>query len=129
MMKRILLILFVACIISACKKTGVTPGLFGKWELRCEVGGIAGIDSTFKPGNGTVLQFNSDSTYKQFINNKLNAQGVFHIVKLVYGGSVSSGIVFDNSGNPESFDFEGTKITIGTNYDDGIASGYQKISN
>jgi len=124
-----LLIIAVCCLALACKKTSVSPGLFGKWELRRSYGGFAYFDSTYKAGNGNVFQFNKDSTYKQFINNKLNAQGTFHVVKLIYGGSVSAGIVLGNAGNPEHFDYEGTKITLGTSADDGIASEYQKISN
>ena len=129
-MKKILLLMMVTAALAACKKgQQVSPGLFGKWELRRTYGGFAYSDSTYKAGNGNVYQFNRDSTYQRFINNKPNAQGIFHIVKLIYGGSTSSGIVFDDTENPESFNYEGTKITIGTSNGDGIASEYQKVSN
>lgn len=129
MKKGILFIIIAVCCFTACKKNGVSPGLFGKWELRRSYGGFAYFDSTYKAGNGNTFQFNRDSTYKQFINNKLSAQGTFHIVKLIYGGSTSAGIVFDNIQNPEPFNFNGTTFTVGTSFDDGIASDYQKISN
>jgi len=128
-MKRIMIIILVACSFAACKKSGITPGLFGKWELRRTYGGFAYSDSTYKAGNGHIFQFSSDSSYKQFLNNTLTAQGKFHIVKLVYGGSTSAGIVFDDSGNPEPFILGGITFTIGTAAADGIASDYQKISN
>ncbi|HVW13633.1 MAG TPA: hypothetical protein VHB54_07430 [Mucilaginibacter sp.] len=130
-MKRYVFLLAAMVIaVSACRKDhNVSPGLFGKWELRRVYGGFAYFDSTYKAGNGNIYQFGSDSTYKLFIKNKLNAQGMFNVVKLIYGGSVSSGIVFNYTENPEPFVFTGTKITIGTSNDDGIASEYQKISN
>jgi len=121
--------MLVACSFAACKKSGITPGLFGKWELRRSHGGFAYSDSTYKAGNGNIFQFSSDSTYKQFSNNALTAQGKFHIVKLVYGGSTSAGIVFDDSGNPEQFTFGGTTFALGTTFADGMVSDYQKISN
>jgi hypothetical protein len=125
----ILLIIVTICGLIACKKTGVKPGLFGKWELRRAYGGLSYRDSAYSAGNGNIYQFGADSTYKLFIKGKVNAQGTFHIVKLVYAGSTSAGIVFDDSGNPEPFVFGGTKFTLGTSIDDGIASEYQKISN
>jgi hypothetical protein len=128
-MKRVLLFVTIICVLAACKKTVVAPGLFGKWELRRTYGGFAYSDSTYKAGNGHIFQFSSDSSYKQFSNNTVTAQGKFHIVKLVYGGSTSSGIVFSDSENPEPFTFDGTKFTLGSSFDDGIASDYKKISN
>ncbi|MGZ3778256.1 MAG: hypothetical protein ACXVIY_11010 [Mucilaginibacter sp.] len=128
-MKRVLLLVTIICALTACKKTGITPGLFGKWELRRTYGGFSYSDSSYKAGNGHIFQFSRDSTYKQFSNNTVTAQGKFHIVKLVYGGSTSSGIAFDNSENPEPFTFGGTTFTLGTTLADGIASDYQKISN
>jgi hypothetical protein len=78
---RILLITILIIIgFAACKKTGVTPGLFGKWELHERIGGnIIPADSTYKPGNGNIYLFNSDSTYKQYVNGSLSTQGVFHV--------------------------------------------------
>ncbi|MFI5162498.1 MAG: hypothetical protein ACHQHN_14555 [Sphingobacteriales bacterium] len=129
-MKKVLLLIIIAAIgFTACKKTGVNPGLFGKWELRRSYGGFAYFDSTYKAGNGNVYQFGNDSTYKLFIKGKLSAQATFHIVKLMYGGSTNSGIVFNDTGNPEAFVFGGTKLTIGTSTNDGIASEYEKVSN
>ncbi len=82
-MKRVLLIVFVACVISACKKSSpVTPGLFGKWELREAAGGdFAYKDSVYKPGSGNIYQFNADSTYSAYLNHTLSAHRTFHIRK------------------------------------------------
>lgn len=129
-MKRVLLLLTVICILAACKKTVVTPGLFGKWELRHAGGGIAGIDSSYKPGNGTVLRLNSDSTYQHYIKGKLYNQGRFHITSaIVPSGNSLMRIYFDGNTSGEELMLSGMQLTIGQNYDDGMAATYQKISN
>jgi len=128
----ILLICSVYCL-SACKKgNGISPSLFGKWELRHSYGGMLGYDSVYKAGNGNILQFNSDSTYKRFEANKLAASGVFHIKHYnnPAENSISEyAIFFDNTTYGDAFSRKGTIITIGTTVTDGIASDYQKISN
>jgi hypothetical protein len=131
-MKTFLLVIVAACFcMLSCKKSSpVTPGLFGKWELRSMMGGIAGFDSTYVAGNGTIYQFNSDSTYKHFIKHKLNDQGIFHIKSFFPPSSRAfEEIIFDNNTTGELFNYSGTQITIGEDVDDGIAMGYQKIQN
>jgi hypothetical protein len=128
-MKQVLLVIVVAIALTACKKTVIQPGLFGKWELRNEVGGIAGIDSNYSAGNGTALQFSSDSTYKHYIKGKLNDQGTFHISSSnsPSGNSVVQ-IFFNGNTSGQLFVFSGIQLTIGEDFDDGIAATYQKIS-
>ena len=128
-MRRALLVIIIACALGAWKKTVITPGLFGKWELRNEVGGIAGIDSTYKAGNGTALQFNSDSTYQHFIKGKLYNQGTFHIKTVYPPSGPYDEILFDSNTDGEYFKLTGTQLVIGADYDDGFADSYQKISN
>lgn len=134
-MKKLLLILLICSVycISACKKgNSISPNLFGKWELRYSYGGILGYDSVYKAGNGNILQFNSDSTYKRFEANKLVTTGVFHIkhYNSPTGLTISEyEIFFDNTTYGDTFSRKGTTITIGTTVTDGIASDYQKISN
>jgi len=125
------LILVVSCLMLACKKSEpVSPGLFGKWELRRQYGGFAGFDSTYKAGNGRIYQFNSDSTYQQFNKSSIVATGVFHIQQEQYApGTTITVIVFVNRADGERFSFSGTKLTIGADIDDGIASDYEKIQN
>ena len=134
-MKKLLLILLICSVycISACKKgNSISPNLFGKWELRHSYGGMLGYDSVYKAGNGNILQFNSDSTYKRFEANKLAASGIFHIkhYNSPTGLTISEyEIFFDNTTYGDTFSRKGTTITIGTTVTDGIASDYQKISN
>src|SRR5437588_11805544 len=80
-MKRLLLIVLVVSSLAACKKGRLSPsgGTVGKWELHRRYGGfIIPPDTTYKPGNGNILQFNADSTYKSYINGILSQSGIFH---------------------------------------------------
>jgi hypothetical protein len=129
-MKTFTLIIVAACCMLACKKSGnISPGLFGKWELRSMVGGFAGFDSTYKAGNGRIYQFNSDSTYEQFNKSKLIAQGTFHIKTYYPPSGPYEAILFNNNTTGDLFSMQGTQLTIGQDYDDGIAMSYAKIQN
>jgi hypothetical protein len=127
-MKRILLIVLIACAASACKKTAISPGLVGKWELRHEMGSIVGFDSTFKAGNGRILKFNSDSSFQQYNNSKLITQGKFHIHKASYEMGSPQSITFNDSGYESAYILNGDKLQIGADFDDGVETDYQKIS-
>ncbi|HZX58166.1 MAG TPA: hypothetical protein VFE54_05555 [Mucilaginibacter sp.] len=130
MMKRVLIIVCVACAISACKKTGVSPGLFGKWELREASGGdFAYQDSVYKPGNGNIYQFNADSTYSAYLNHNLSAHGVFHIRKAIIpsGNSVDI-LLFDSNTDGWPITISGTTMTLVTEAG-WFQDRYQKISN
>jgi hypothetical protein len=85
-MKAILLVASLACCLLACKKSEpISSGIFGKWELRRQYGGfIIPPDSMYKPGNGNILQFNRDSTYKKYIRGKLSHEGIYRIRKNGY---------------------------------------------
>ncbi|MBS1521180.1 MAG: hypothetical protein JST50_09295 [Bacteroidetes bacterium] len=127
MRSAVLIIIAIAICSVSCKKSSpVSPTLFGKWELRHSYGGLAGFDSVYKAGNGNILQFSSDSTYKRFEANKLAATGVFHIKH--YTNPDGYAIYFDNITYGDAFSRNGTTMTIGTTVTDGIASDYQKIS-
>jgi hypothetical protein len=133
MMKTLLVIGIAACLMLSCKKSGtVNPDFFGKWELRRTYGGFGGFDSTYVSGNGTAYQFNSDSTYKHFTKNKLDAQGVFHI-KIYNNPSentiANKEVFFGNDTNGTPIYPTATKLTIGTTAADGLASDYEKIQN
>ena len=86
-MKKIIWIILAVCSLAACKKSAVTPSpnITGKWELHRRYGGfIVPPDTTYQAGNGNILQFNSDSTYKSYANGTLSQQGVYHILKGAY---------------------------------------------
>ena len=127
-----LLIIFAACCLAACKKSGdVVPNLSGKWELRSYRGGYQGTDSTLAAGNGTIYQFNNDHTYKFFYKGTLNAQGTYQYKKNGYTGGGTTTydeLIFDNTGGVMVV-LNGNKLIIGNTWSDGLAYDYQKISN
>jgi hypothetical protein len=130
--KTYLLVIVAICFsILACKKNeSISPGLFGKWELRSVHGSLNGSDSTYKAGNGTIYQFNSDSTYKYYVKNKLTARGTFRIIYYYPpSGNSFEEILFDNNTSGELFSLNGTKLSIDTRVTDGIDFGYEKIPN
>jgi hypothetical protein len=127
-MKRLLFLLIAAVSLAACKKTAISPGLVGKWELRHEMGSIRGFDSTFAAGNGRVLQFNSDSSFRQYNNGKLSSQGKFHIRNSNYPTPNALSIFFGESSYENAFILKGDKLQIGMDFDDGVEADYQKIS-
>ena len=126
----LLFILVVFSLVSCKKNEAVSPGLFGKWELRRKYGGLAGMDSIYNAGNGDIVQFNSDSTYAHYVKRKLANTGVFHI-KVLYipDGNGVTEIYFGNTEYGSQFTLNGTKMTIGEDFDDGIATDYEKIGN
>lgn len=127
-MKKYLLFLIIvsAC---ACKKTVVSPGLFGKWELRRVSGGdFAYQDSVFKPGNGNIYQFNNDSTYKVYTNHTLTLQGTFHIRKNTNSTIATIDIlILDNTAESYPIGIDGTSMTLVT-MGGWLQDNYQKIS-
>ncbi len=125
------LLIMAVFLMQACKKeVPVSPGLFGKWEMRRQSGGFAGMDSVYKPGNGRILQFSSDSTFRLFNKGVLVNQGWFHINKNFYhyGQDFYDQLVLGNSVG-DVFNLSGTKFTYGLDFDDGIAAEYVKIGN
>ncbi len=79
-MKAFILTAIVIVCIVACKKGSnpASPVYFGKWEVKRTYGGfIIPPDSVYKPGNGNILQLNSDSTYESYTQNKLSGQRCF----------------------------------------------------
>ncbi|MFB9844194.1 hypothetical protein [Mucilaginibacter ginsenosidivorans] len=127
-MRKLLVSLALTTVIfTSCKKTEISPGLIGKWELRHASGGW-GHDSTYVAGNGNIYQFNPDSTYKLYDNGALTSSGRFHIRK---GNNFQvpslNTIYFDNSAYGDVIEINATKLTIGTTIADGVAYEYVKI--
>jgi hypothetical protein len=133
-MKKFLLIAIVAVGMVSCKKgTAVSPDLFGKWEVTRVYGGnILPADSVYKPGNGNILQFNSDSTYKRYAQGNVTAQGVYHIRKNGYkfGQNYYDELSFDNGTDFNSvITLAGDNLTIKPLIPDISTIDYQKIQN
>lgn len=117
-MKAFILTAIVIVCMVACKK-GSNPAslvFFGKWEVRRTYGGfIIPPDSVYKPGNGNILQLNSDSTYESYTKSKLSGQGVFHIRKNAFksGPNTYDELYYDNDASSGSLIFfNGDTLTI-----------------
>ena len=127
-MKTTILFLATVCLLAGCKKTATPPGgIIGKWELRKSYGGFAYHDSTFLAGNGTIYQFNPDSTYRFYVKNKLTKQGSFHTRTDHQDVSGTTHQILFSDGTGQPFDLQGSRLTLGTTVTDGIAMDYQKI--
>ena len=100
--------------------------MFGTWELRQEVGGIAGINKTYPAGNGNRFIFNADSTFKLYHQSALTDQGTFKIIKngIDYGSIKFDGIFFNHNTYGEPVERMTDTLTIGADIDDGIAAIY-----
>lgn len=87
-MKNILLLIsaIVLCSITACNK-GDIPGagsntIIGKWRWVKSVGGIGGTTSTPQSsGHAVRSEFNADSSFQSFQDNKLLIEGKFRTTK------------------------------------------------
>jgi hypothetical protein len=117
-MKILSKILIIFVLISACKKTNPTTlSIAGSWELRESIGGFAG-DVKYVAGNGNILQFNSDMTFKMIYTSPPNTTGKYE-VKNVFPGSNRNllHLNFDSAGYSEITDsvkIEGDKLILTT---------------
>lgn len=126
-MKRYVLPILAVGMIVSCKKQSVSPvNIIGKWELARRYGGnIYPPDTTFKSGNGNILQFNSDGGYKQYTNGTLTASGTYHISgdQLYFNQSASDNTFYD------VVSISGNMLTIKPIMPDIGTTVYDKISN
>jgi len=133
-MKTFVLAAAIIICMSSCKKGDqpLNSNLFGKWEARRIYGGnIYPPDSTYAIGNGDIMQFNSDSTYVHYINNKQNAQGTFHIRKdgFKINQATYDEISFDSDTSAKSLiSLNNGTLTIKPLMPDIATTDYQKIS-
>ncbi|MBB5396215.1 hypothetical protein [Mucilaginibacter sp. AK015] len=129
-MKKILFCVAILACLASCKKekTALSPGLFGKWELRSKSGGFSGTVGYYPPGNGDIYQFNSDSTYSKIDSNKVTSAGKFHIkITNIEQGYKQGNIEFVDIDYKDAFAMKKDTIYIGTSIADGIRSVYAKI--
>jgi hypothetical protein len=133
-MKRLVLMMLVAGSLVACKKNGVTlsANITGKWELHRRYGGfIIPPDTTYQAGNGNILQFNSDGTYKRYANGSVASQGTYRVVPNGYrsGSNVYDELIFDNDTSGSIVSINGSILTISSLIPDVGSSDYEKIAN
>jgi hypothetical protein len=126
-MKTLLALVFLIVFAEGCKKDssgGIT--ITGTWELRMTSGTIAGVTKTYPPGNGSLVQFNTNSTYKFFTNNQQSSQGTYKIVKngATIGGQVYDGLLYDDRNPADFVVLKADSLTIGDTFPDGVTSSY-----
>jgi hypothetical protein len=123
--------LLVLCALACTKPQPLSPYLFGKWEVRKTYGGfIIPPDSTYKPGNGNIMQFNADSTYNHFTPAGLVAKGTFHIRAGAFknGTTTYDEIYFDNDTSARSLIIlNGDMLTLKPLIPDISTTDYQKL--
>jgi hypothetical protein len=133
-MKTFLFIMAALLCMASCKKSEpLSANLFGKWEVTRVYGGnIYPPDSLYKPGNGNILQLNSDSTFEHYYQNQLNSQGTFHIRTNGFKNDQSTydEIYFNSDTSAKSIIFlSGDLLTIKPLIPDIATTEYQKIQN
>jgi len=133
-MKTFTLVAMMAlCMLACTKPQPLSPYLFGKWEVRKTYGGfIIPPDSTYKPGNGNVIQFNADSTYNHYTLAGLVSKGTFHIRTGAFknGATTYDEIYFDSDTSARSLIIlSGDMLTLKPMIPDISTTDYQKIGN
>jgi hypothetical protein len=129
-MKKLVVIAILSVVVhSGCKKGQQNPkstGLIATWELRSEIGGIAGTHNVYQPGTGNILQLNADSTFASYRQFKLVSEGGFGIIKsaVLMGQTKYDLIFFNNNMASGAIQLKGDTLIIGMDFDDGIASTY-----
>ena len=127
-MRAFLFVLCIAAVAMGCKKDSQPNSpLFGKWELRIQRSGWQ-PDKNFAAGNGNILQFNADSTYKFYVGGAVTKQGTFHIAKPAYAQTPENInlIYYDKSTDGELIDVQNDKLTLGSSAADGPSYVYAK---
>lgn len=128
-MKRYVLLVLALGMIFSCKKNGNSPSvnIIGKWELARRYGGnIYPPDTTYKAGNGNILQFNRDSSYEQYENGILTIGGTFRLqgnLLYFYNALYGARQLYD------VISISGNTLTIKPTTPDIGTTVYDKISN
>jgi len=107
-MKNLLITVCICIIIFACNKTNSSNPisvslLTGKWELREVIGGLAG-DLKYSSGNGNIIQFNSDNTFRLITPSANNVTGKFELIKINSNTTSLLHLKFDSAGYNDATD-------------------------
>ncbi len=102
-MKHSAIFIILTCIIAvACSKNeNGYNNISGNWELREELGGIAGKIS-YAPGNGTVWMFNNNSQFKIVTINGAAINGSYQLKASLHPGDYLLQLQFNQNGQPQS---------------------------
>jgi hypothetical protein len=122
---------FILLVFASCTDDIPAPNeLIGKWNWVSSTGGIAG--STYTPettGETIILEFTTDSVYKQFRNDSLIVDCKFSIIQSesIYDHEITDMIECDGYLRRSfSFTTSGDLILADEAYD-GFTSQYERI--
>lgn len=130
MKKFLLFTLFISLFYACANDTPVPNDLVGKWNWISSSGGIAG--TTYTPentGDTIILEFTSDSVYKQYRNDSLIVNCEFSIIQAesIYDHEITEMIDCDGYLRRSfSFTTSGDLILADEAYD-GFTSQYERI--
>jgi|GEM_PF-5408754 len=125
----VLLIIF-SLLAWDCKRNNLNSSspldLNGKWEIRGQVGGIAGYIQ-FPKGNGTQLIFNANGTYSRYIQDTLYKSGQYSLQtitaqrtqqpeKFIFFDGVNSNSYYQIQSDTLTIHMDGTGQALGTWY-------------
>ncbi|WP_321371070.1 hypothetical protein [uncultured Draconibacterium sp.] len=118
-------------VLTSCSDETIPPNeLIGRWNWISSSGGIAG--STYTPeitGETIILQFTSDSVYKQYRNDTLLIDCQFSIIQAesIYDHEITNMIECDGYLRRSfSFNAQGNLILADEAFD-GFISQYERI--
>lgn len=102
-MKSFIAFIAIACIAAvSCKKNNAVDYLItGKWELREEVGGIAGKIS-YEPGKGTLWVFNSNGQFQTVYVNGPAISGSYQLQESARAGDYLLKLQYNQNGQAQS---------------------------
>jgi hypothetical protein len=102
-MKRYMVLAALVCIIAfSCKKSSADQRLItGKWELREEVGGIAGKIS-YEPGKGTLWVFNSNGQFQTVYINGPAISGSYQLQQSARAGDYLLKLQYNQNGQAQA---------------------------
>lgn len=102
-MKRYIALAALVCITAfSCKKNNPVDRLItGKWELREEVGGIAGKIS-YEPGKGTIWLFKSNGQFQTVYINGPAISGSYQLQESGRAGNYLLKLQYNQNGQAQS---------------------------
>ncbi len=126
-------LLIAGLVLIACSKKGSgKPELTGTWNWTLTIGGIAPMQSTpASTGIRKTVTFNSDNTFKVYINDTLHYTGTFTtaIGRCIHDGTNKTFYTFSNY-LPECTIEKLTADSLGLSeeYEDGYGHYYTRLA-
>ncbi len=131
-MKKLILVIAAGISLTACQKERVNKMISGKWEFVVFVG-YGNFDPPLPPGNGRIIEFGRDGSFKRFAHDTLLFKGNYSITpqKNCFPNRVSPFLKTSDPSfyNESVINVQGDSLFLSTSscLIDGGASIYRKI--